>query len=249
MRHLLNLAFATSLVFVPTRALAAEFSAPQKAEVEQIVRDYLIAHPEILQEMAVLLDQKQKQAEATARESALTANASDIFKYDGDALVGNPKGDVTIVEFMDYNCGWCKKAVGEMTALVKADPNVRVVLKEFPIFGDGSEAAAQAALASKKQGKYWEFHQAMLSHEGQIARETVFEIAQSVGLDVEKLKTDMADPAVAATISKTKGLANVLQISGTPAFIVDTSVIPGYVSKDQLSEAVGAVRINGCKVC
>jgi protein-disulfide isomerase len=165
-------------------------------------------------------------------------------------VIGNPKGDVTLVEFMDYNCGWCKKSMVEMQALLKVDKNVRVVMKEFPIFGAGSEYAAKAALASVKQGKYWQFHQAMFAAESKITPELVDQIAVEQGLDLAKLKTHMQDPAIIANIQKTNILAQTLLFTGTPAFIVDNQVSPGYVPIDTLQNMVVSVRANGgCKIC
>jgi protein-disulfide isomerase len=239
--------FACSLALP---AYAEGFSAKQKTDIEELVRAYLIENPEILQEMATKLEAKQKQAEADARNSNLNKHAADIFHDATDAVIGNPNGDVTLVEFMDYNCGWCKKSMVEMQSLLKADKNVRVVMKEFPIFGEGSEYAAKAALAAVKQGKYWQLHQAMFASEGKITPEVVDQIAVEQGLDLAKLKTDMQDPAITANIQKTNILAQTLLFTGTPAFIVDTQVSPGYVATDVLQNMIVSVRANGgCKIC
>jgi protein-disulfide isomerase len=168
----------------------------------------------------------------------------------GDHVAGNPDGDVTMVEFFDYNCGWCKKGMPEVLAMVEEDKNLRLVLKEFPIFGGDSDYAAKAALASQKQGKYWEFHVAMLGHEGKVTRETVDKIATEVGLDVARLKTDMESPDVAEVIRRNQELATALAIGGTPAFVIDNQVVPGYLPKDGLMASVSKVREQGgCKVC
>jgi protein-disulfide isomerase len=245
---LVSAGFFSLSMAAPT--FAEGFSAKQKTDIEELVHAYLMEHPEILQDMATKLEAKQKQTETDTRNSMLTANAADIFHDATDAIIGNPKGDVTVVEFMDYNCGWCKKSVVEMQALIKADSNVRVVMKEFPIFGEGSEYAARAALASVKQGKYWQLHQAMFASEGKITPEVVDQIAVEQGLDLAKLKADMQDPAIQANIQKTNKLAQTLLFTGTPAFIVDNQVSPGYVPMDTLNNMVVAVRANGgCKVC
>jgi protein-disulfide isomerase len=238
---------ALSLV-VP--AFAGDFSPKQKSDIEELVHSYLISHPEILQEMATKLEANQKQAENDTRNATLINKAAEIYHDETDAVIGNPKGDVTLVEFMDYNCGWCKKSMVEMQALLKVDKNVRVVMKEFPIFGAGSEYAAKAALASVKQGKYWQFHQAMFAAESKITPELVDQIAVEQGLDLAKLKTDMQDPAIIANIQKTNILAQTLLFTGTPAFIVDNQVSPGYVPIDTLQNMVVSVRANGgCKIC
>ena len=129
------------------------------------------------------------------------ANADAFSARADDLVAGNPKGDVTMVEFFDYNCGWCKKGLPEVLSLIETDKNLRLVMKEFPIFGGDSDYAAQAALASKQQGKYWEFHVALLGHEGKMTRESVDEIATAQGLDLEKLKADMKSPEIAEIIA------------------------------------------------
>lgn len=236
------------LAVLPVRA--DSFAADQKKEIESIVRSYLLEHPEILREMSEALEAKDRIAEEAVRSKALKENAAAIFKSDTDGIVGNPNGDVTVVEFLDYNCGWCKKSLTEISALIEKDKNVRVVIKEFPIFGAGSEFAAKAAKAAARQGKYWDLHQALFKHDGPVTEEVTLQLAEGVGLDMEKLKADMQDEKIAASISATQALAAAMQFGGTPAFIVDDKVFPGYVPQDALSSAIGEVRSNGgCKVC
>ncbi len=247
------IALASAALFAMTMALPAfadNFSAAQKTEMEKIVHDYLMEHPEILRDMANKLDVNDKKNEAEARIGTLQSKAGEIFHDASDAVVGNPKGDVTVVEFFDYNCGWCKKSIVEMKALVAKDKNVRIVMKEFPIFGEGSEYAARAALASVKQGKYWAFHQALFASESKVTAEVTDQIAAEVGLDVAKMKKDMQDPAIAENIQKTQILAQTMLITGTPAFIVDDQVFPGYTQLDGLEASLATVRAaGGCKVC
>jgi protein-disulfide isomerase len=247
------LALATSALFtlsLAVPAMADNFSPTQKSEMEKIIHTYLLEHPEILRDMANKLDENDKKHETESRIGVLHSKAAEIFHDASDAVIGNPKGDVTLVEFMDYNCGWCKKSVKEMQTLLKTDKNVRVVMKEFPIFGDGSEYAAKAALASVKQGKYWEFHQALFASESKVTAEVVDQIAAEQGLDVARMKKDMEDPAIAANIQKTQILAQTLLFTGTPAFIVDDQVTPGYTPIDGLMASLATVRAaGGCKVC
>ncbi len=246
-------AFVFAVLFscsISLPAMAANFTAAQKGEMETLIHDYLMEHPEILQDMAAKLDAKQKAAEVSARTTNLKAHAPEIFHEALDAVIGNPKGNVTMVEFMDYNCGWCKKSVKEVQALVEHDKNVRVVLKEFPIFGPGSEYAAKAAMAAVKQGKYWQLHQALFASEGKVTAEVVDQIAAEQGLDVAKMKADMEDPAIAANIQKTNILAQTLLFTGTPAFIIDDQVSPGYLPMDGLQAMLAEVRAKGgCKIC
>jgi protein-disulfide isomerase len=249
MRRFLTL-IAAVLFALTLPALAESFSPAQKTEIEKLVKSYLLSHPEILRDMASALDAADKKTADAARGETLTSKAKDIYHDGMDGIIGNPKGDVTVVEFMDYNCGWCRKGIKEIQSLVKSDPNVRVIMKEFPIFGEGSEYAAKAALASARQGKYWEFHQALFTSEGKVTPEVTDQIAQDLGLDVAKLKTDMADPAIVAQIQKTTELAQTLQLTGTPAFIVDKKLFPGYIQLSEIQASVADVRAGGgCKLC
>ena len=243
-------ALLLSAAMAITPAIAGSFNGAQKSDIEAIVKNYLLDHPELLQEMSDKLKAQQAEAETAARTKGLKENADAIFKSKLDPVVGNPKGNVVMVEFMDYNCSYCRKSFKEMQAILETDKNVRVVMKEFPIFGEGSEYAARAALASSRQGKYWALHQALFEFQGQVTPAVVDQVAKQVGLDVAKLKTDMKDPAIASNIGKTTELAQSMQFTGTPAFLIDSTVIPGYVTKDVLMAAIATVRANGgCKAC
>ncbi len=237
------------LVWGPVNTGAAEIDAAQKQQIEKIVRDYLLQHPEVLREMSERLQAKE-QAEADAsRAENLTRNAAAIFKTAADPVAGNPKGDVTVVEFMDYNCGWCKKSVDEIVKITQDDKNVRIVIKEFPIFGAGSDYAARAALASVNQGKYWELHRALFKQDTQVTREVVDAVAGNLGLDLKKLHADMDSKEIKNIITANHELAKSLSIEGTPAFVVDDKVIPGYVPMATLNDHIVSVRSNGCKLC
>jgi protein-disulfide isomerase len=231
-------------------ASAQSLSDQQKRELGDLIRSYLLEHPEILREMADKLDANDQEEERLARTEGLAREKDAIFRHSGDAAIGNPNGNVTIVEFMDYNCGWCKRSVVEMQALAAKDKNLRIVFKEFPIFGQHSEFAARAALASVRQDKYWPFHQALFAHEGQVTEDVVMEIAKELGLDIAKLTDDMKSQQVLDTIALNYDLAKTLKLNGTPAFIVDGKVFPGYLPADQLEAAIADVRsAGGCKLC
>jgi protein-disulfide isomerase len=239
-----------SVLALTTPAVAAEFNDQQRQEIGEIVREYLLQNPELLRELSTALEQKERAAEDELRKTALAANANKVFRDDSHFVAGNPKGDVTMVEFFDYNCGWCKKSVPEVVRLIETDKNLRFVLVEFPIFGEGSEYAARAALAAKRQNKYWELHLSMLQHEGKIDSAVVDQLAEAQGLDMAQLKKDMEDPAIAAVISANQSLAQSLAINGTPAFIIDQMVVPGYMPHDGLMAAINDVRNSGgCKLC
>ncbi len=246
-RLLLATAFSTALLFAT--AHAETFSTAQKTEMEKIIRAYLLENPELLREMAGKLEEKDKLAEESLRSKALSTYAAEVFKTANDPTVGNAKGNVTIVEFMDYNCGWCKKSVGEISSLVETDKNIRIVFKEFPIFGEHSEYAAKAALAARNQGKYWELHQALFSHEGQVTTDVVNQLAEAQGLDMTKLKADIGSKAIGEQISANMQLGKNLAINGTPAFVIDDQVYGGYLPLEGLVTAIAEVRANGCKMC
>jgi protein-disulfide isomerase len=239
---------ATALLWMAP-ASAAPLDAGQKKEIEQLVRDYLLQNPEILREMSEKLQVKEQAAAELARNSVLSENADALFKSQYDPVAGNPKGDVTVIEFMDYNCGWCKKSLAEVASIIEGDSNVRVIFKEFPIFGANSEFAARAAIASSKQGKYWDMHKALFEHDGPVTEEVTRQIASDLGLDMAKLEADMKDESVNNTLAVTQALANSLQLTGTPAFIVDDKVFPGYIPKEELLKAIADVRSAGCKFC
>jgi protein-disulfide isomerase len=243
-------AAAAFLALAPAAVAQSSFSEAQKKEIGQVVREYLLENPELLIEVTKELESRQQQAEAQKREDALKANAKAVFNSPHDYVAGNPDGDVTMVEFFDYNCGWCKKGFPEVMSILEKDKNVRFVLKEFPIFGGDSDYAAMAAIASKKQGKYWEFHTALLGHEGKVTKEIVDAIAKEKGIDVEKMKADMNTAEVAQVIADNHKLAEELQINGTPAFIIDNNVVQGYLPADGLVAAIADVRnAGGCKLC
>jgi protein-disulfide isomerase len=251
MTKLRSVALAAGLFgLVPMAHAGDSFSEAQRKEIGEIVRAYLLENPEVLLEVSRELDSRQQQAEAKKRDKALTANAAEIFNSEHDFVAGNPKGDVTMVEFFDYNCGWCKKGFPEVMSLLEKDKNLRLVLKEFPIFGGDSDYAAMAAIASRKQGKYWEFHRALLGHEGKVTAEIVDATAEKVGLDLKRLKADMKDKEVARVIDDNHKLAEKLAISGTPAFIIDNNLVPGYLPADGLMATINDVRAGGgCKLC
>lgn len=224
------------------------FSADQKQAIEGIVRDYLLKNPEILLEVGKELEKRQSMMQAAEQKRFIIENKEKIFSSGHDFVFGNPKGDITVVEFFDYNCPWCKRALGELLKLTESDSNVKVILKEFPIFGENSTFTAKAAMASIKQGKYLEFHTALMK-ERQVTKDNVFKIAEKVGLDVAKLKSDMENPEFDAAIKTTTDIAQALGIEGTPGFIVDTKVNVGFVPADGLMQLVGEARKTGCQIC
>ena len=251
MRRLVTLAIA--LLLSATMAISAKagtFTDDQKMEMEDIIHSYLLAHPEVLNEIVEKLKVKEEKDAATAQSDTLANSSKFIFHNLADGVIGNPNGDVTIVEFMDYNCSWCHKAIKNVQELVKKDKNLRIVMKEWPIFGAGSEAGARAAMAAAKQGKYWELHQALFAFQGQVTPEVVMQIAKATGLDVAKLKNDMASPEVDANLASTLQLATALKFTGTPGFLINKNVFPGYMELARMETMVSDERAKGvCKDC
>jgi protein-disulfide isomerase len=251
MKRCISAALAATFGTWASFASAAEFSAAQKQEMETIIRSYLMEHPEIIEDMAKLLEQKQKIAQGQVTKDFLAKNAKDVFRSPDDLVLGNPKGNVTVVEFFDYNCGWCKKGFPGVMGLLKSDKNLRLVLKEFPVLSDESVYASRAVIASAKQGKQQEMHLALLPFEGHVTQNVVEQAAKDNKLDFAKLNADMAAPETEAQIARNHQVAQSLGINGTPSFIVGDQLIPGYVPPEDLAATVNSVRQSGAcaKLC
>jgi protein-disulfide isomerase len=233
-------------VALPHTARADEFSAPQRGEIEKIVRDYLIAHPEVLQEAMAELDKRQTAAEAEKHKDAVKQNAQTLFSSPRQVVLGNPNGNVTFVEFFDYNCGYCKRAMDDMLTLLKDDPKLKVVLKEFPVLGPGSVEAAQVAVAVRMQDKtgkkYLEFHQKLLGGRGQADRAHALAVAKDIGMNMAQLDKDMQSPEVKATLEENFKLAEALGLNGTPSYVVGDNVIVGAVGLAPLQQSINTAR-------
>ncbi len=229
-------------------ATTGTFSSAQRDEIGEIVRSYLLKNPRLLEEVSEELRRLREDEQQKNQAKMLVSEKQSIFRSPHDYVLGNPKGDVTVVEYFDYNCGWCKRALNEVAKLAADDKNVRVVMKEFPIFGEHSTFAAKAALASLKQNKYWEFHTALMKAE-RVTRQNTMDIAKSVGIDVDALKQEMQKSLYDKVIAENTRVAQALGMQGTPGFIVDSKVNFGYVPADGLKTMLSEVRKEGCKVC
>jgi protein-disulfide isomerase len=229
----------------------ATFSAEQKQELGKIIKEYLIANPEIFLEAQTALEAKMEKEQSEKLKVAIAENAREIYRDPKADIAGNPNGDITVVEFFDYNCGYCKRGLQELIKLVEGDPNVRVVFKELPILSKGSEEASRVAIAAGRQGKYWDIHKAMLEAKGQMNEANALAIATRLGLDIEKLKKDMASPEVEEEIKKSEALAKKMGVNGTPHFLVGDRAIPGAPEDlhDQLANHVKDLRKSGCSYC
>ena len=246
-------AAAVWLMLAPTLpATAQEFSEPQKSEIERIIKDYIISHPEVLQEAIAELDKRQAAADLEKAKNAVADNAETLFNSSRHVVLGNPKGDVTMVEFFDYNCGFCKRAMADMLELLKDDPKLKIILKEFPVLGPGSVEAAKVAVAVRMQDKsgkkYLDFHQKLLGGRGQADKARALAVAKEVGMDMKRIDTDMATDEVKVSIEESLKLAETLGLNGTPSYIVGTDVVIGAVGLDALRTKVSTARC-GRAVC
>lgn len=220
----LNRLLGTSLlinVLAAPVAMAQEaaITDAQKTEINQIIHDYLVKNPEVLVEASQALQKKQQDVMQDQASQAILQNTADLFN-DKLTTLGNPKGNVTLVEFFDYQCIHCKKMQPVIDDLMKKDSNLKVVFKEFPIFGKSSETASRAALAAALQGKYQQMHHALITQDKRLSDEIVFKLAESVGLDMNKLKTDMQGQEVSKALEATRQLAEKLRLMGTPALVI-----------------------------
>lgn len=228
----------------------AGFTDEQKKALSGIIKDYLVNHPEVMIDVQNALDERAQKEQDAKIKGLLSANPK-AFKGAANASAGNPGGDVTVVEFFDFNCGYCRRGLADVQRLVSEDKNVRIVFKEFPILAKGSAEASRVAIAAKRQGKYWEFHQAMLGAHGQANLATALQVASSVGLDSDRITREMSEAAVTDEIEESEGLARQIGINGTPFFIVGDKTIPGAPDDlhDQLARLVAEARKAKCPTC
>ncbi|MFG1301802.1 DsbA family protein [Xanthobacter sp. V3C-3] len=223
---------------------AAAFTEAEKQEMGPIIRDYLLQHPEVLQEAISVLESRQMVADAAQRQKAVQEMKQLLVDSPRGVVVGNPKGDVTLVEFFDYNCGYCKKALSDLQDIMKQDTNLRVVLKEFPVLGPGSVEAAQVAVAVRMVApeKYMAFHQALLGGRGQADRAKALAAAKEVGIDTALLQKQATSPELNATLDESMKIAEALALNGTPSYVVGDQVVIGAVGSDRLKAAIAEAR-------
>ena len=263
MRSLKNLTAGLLFSFALTGAAIApataeSFDADQKQEIETIVKEYLLENPGIIREVFGLLRAEDAKREQAARQNraeqakkALVAQKDAIYNTEGQVVFGNPDGDVTLVEFLDYNCGYCKQAFGNMLELLDSDKNLRLIVKEWPVLGQPSMEAALIALAVSEEApeKYWDFHKAMMTMRGRANRESSLRIAEKLGIARDSLEKRADDHSLIKPIEDTYRLADALQLTGTPGFVIGDEVIPGFVPADTLRGKIKAVRECGSTRC
>jgi protein-disulfide isomerase len=240
---LLSLCLCAALALPVLRSAAAsEFTPAQKTEIEGIIKDFLANHPDLLLQALQDADDKAKAAAKDKAAQALADHRQQVYDDPLTPSAGNPKGDVTLVEFFDYRCPYCKQVEPSLEKLLGDDKMLRFVYKEFPVLGPDSDLAAHAALAAKLQGKYDAFHRALMNTPGHPDEAVIFKVAASVGLDVDRLKQDMHSPDVEKEIKANLDLGNTLDIDGTPAFIVGTTIVPGAISLENLKKLIADTR-------
>lgn len=235
-----NSILAATLIALPFGALAQELDEDR---VKELVLEAILENPEIVMQAVEVLQLREAAAQAQIQAETLTTQRMLLEQDPNAPVLGNPDGDVTVIEFFDYNCPYCRQAMPEVQAMLDADPNVRLVYREWPILGDGSVFAAKAALASRNQGKYEEFHWALMGMEGRAEEASVLRIADLVGLDVNQLLEDMDGAEIAEHIETTSRLSQALGFNGTPSFVIGDELLPGFVEAELLTETVQQARL------
>ncbi len=231
-------------VAAPQAVRAQNFSPAQRSDIERVVHDYLLAHPEVLQEAMSELEKRQTAAQAEKYKVAVKEHAQKLFSSPNQVTLGNPNGNVTFVEFFDYNCGYCKRAMDDMLTLLKDDPKLKVVLKEFPVLGPGSLEAARVAVAVRMQDpkKYLEFHTKLLGGRGAADEAHALAVAKEIGMNMAQIQKDAKSPEVKATLDEDFKLAEALGLNGTPSYVIGADVVVGAIGLPGLQEKVNTAR-------
>lgn len=223
---------------------ASNFSPAEEDAIRQLVRDYLLANPEVLMEAAQVFRQRQQEMQEQQASQTLVMRREELNRDPDSPVLGNPDGDVVVVEFFDYRCPYCVRVAEDLREAVEDDGDIRLVMKEFPILGPESMVAARMALAAEKQGKYEELHFAMMTVSGKLTEDKAFKIAEKIDLDMDQLRRDMEAPEIDAMLQRNFALAQALQINGTPAFVIGDEVVRGAIDMRALRQIVGQTRAN-----
>lgn len=217
-------------------------SALNEGQIESVIAAYLQDHPEVVWTALENAQKKVEQQKAQQTASNLVDLKSKIFDNAADPFLGNANGDVTLVEFFDYRCPYCKRVAPDIDALISEDSKIKVVLKEFPILGPESVYAAKLALAAQRQGQYEQMHRALMAHRGDYTEAVLLDLAKNIGLDLDRLKIDVTDPSIAGAVEGNLDLGRSIGIGGTPAFVIGRKVVPGAISVDELKQLVVEAR-------
>ncbi|MBJ7577908.1 DsbA family protein [Devosia sp. MC532] len=243
---------------VVTAKLADALPAPQVLSpppldasfLNPMIEDYLMQNPTVLRRMVANLEATERTEAMAKAEEGLAANADLIYNAPNQVVLGNPDGDVTLVEFFDYNCGYCRKAMPDLVTLMAEDPNLRVILKELPILSDDSvDAARIGVLVAESDADYWTFHEALYTARGKVTKDTAIAAARGLGLSPVDLELRMKDESVATVLQDSYKVAQALGISGTPAYIIGNEIIPGAIGVDALRERIANMRECGKAQC
>jgi protein-disulfide isomerase len=226
----------------PAQDEPAAITETQVQQIESVIRDFLLRNPEVVMEALRILEDRQRTAETEKQRQAVADNRAVLLDDPSSPVMGNPEGDVVVVEFFDYQCGYCKRMFGPLMDEVQRDGKVKLVMKEFPILGPVSVVAARAALAAREQGKYREMHTALMELHGQLTEDAVYAVAEDVGLDVDQLKKDMESAEIADILQANYDLSEQLDIRGTPAFVIGDELVPGAISKEALADLIAQSR-------
>ena len=244
--HSIAAALFAAAMALPAAASADPFSTEQREEIGKIIREYLLTNPKVLQEVMKELEATEAKAESEKHRAAVAENGPLIFNSPRQVVLGNPQGDVTFVELFDYNCGYCKRAMSDMLDLIKTDPKLKVVLKEFPVLGEGSTQAAHVAVAVRMQDKtgkkYLEFHQKLLGGRGAADKDRALAVAKEVGLDMTRLAKDMASDEVKTTLAESFKIAEAVGLNGTPSYVIGGEVVVGAIGLNGLKEKINQAR-------
>ncbi len=230
---IVGLGLAVDATAPDARAQSSGIDTADRAAIEEIVRQYILDNPDVVIDALAIAQQRQEQEELERRRLEVVARHDQIFNS-SSPVMGNPDGDVTLVEFFDYQCTYCKRVLDTVFEAVDGDPGLRVVFKDLPILGPESIVAARASLAARRQGLYVEYHNTLMAFRGRLSEEVIFQVARDVGLDVDRLRRDMEAPEIAEEIRANLLLADSVGIRGTPAFIIGDEVVPGAVSLQTL---------------
>ena len=240
--YLSLLFLAISFTLTLQNSVAQELSDGQKKDVEALIQKYLSDHPEAIAEGLSKYQQLQQKAMEEQVQKSLRSAKSNLLRSDTSPVLGNPKGDVTVVMFFDYQCGFCKKAAEFVPDVIQKDGKTRLVMKEFPVLGQESILASAVALASAKQGKYEQAHHALMSMHGPLTEETIMATVASAGIDMNKLQADLKSPSIRQELQDNMDLGKALRIDGTPGFVVGTQIFRGIIQPDMLQNVIAQER-------
>ncbi len=246
-----SILLCTTLMFcVPVHA--QELTPAQRTQFESVIKDYLIKNPELVRDALLELERKEKLSETQARLKILSDTNNPLYTSVLNVVVGNPKGDITLVEFFDYNCGYCKKGLPDLQKLLESDKNIKLILRDMPILSPGSLEAAKVALAARKQlsaDKFWEFHAKLMTTRGAIGEAQALAAARDVNTDMDKLTKDMKKPDITAALEENNKLADSLNITGTPTYVLGSELMVGAADYTELKSRIDSIRKCGKSTC